>query len=276
MVGRLVEDRQIGPLGQDPRQRHASALPAAQLLDDRLRVTDPQPIQQRLRLVHPLPPAQALDLAGRRALLPDQTLHLLRRQAPALERLAGREVPRPGLRPPAEPRQHRLERAHPRREVRLLLEVRDRSAAALHDLAAVRRVEPGEDPHERALPRAVHADEAHTLAGVDREADVLEDAAGSEAAGDVLGSDDRQGARIVRARLACKRYVPPPRAPPTPRARVPTSAPGPRSPLAARSPAPAAPAAHAAAPRICPKHHPRRARPNGFCLPRTVDSARDH
>src|SRR5256885_2316619 len=50
--------------------------------------------------------------------------------------------------------------------------------------AAVRRKEPGEDVDQRALPRAVLADEGMDLAGSDIEIDAVEGDGGAEVFGD--------------------------------------------------------------------------------------------
>ena len=208
MVGRLVEDRQVGLLREDPGQGDAAALAAAELVDDRVGVGHAEAIEQRLGLVDALPAAEALDLVAGVGLLREQPV--LRRALAAVERGGGGEVATAGLGPGAESVEHDLARAHAGGEARLLLEVGDVGPAAMDDLALVGGVEAGEDPHEGALSGAVHADEADVFTSVDGDADVLEDAADPEAAVDVLGGDDRQGAGwYARTSVRCARAGPP-------------------------------------------------------------------
>ena len=96
-----------------------------------------------------------------------------------------------------------VEEGAARREVGLLPQKRDAGAGVQADLAGVGPVEAGEDAHERGLADAVGPDEADALAGVQLEAEVLEQRPRVEAARQ-LGATQQQHEGYCK-RIAAKR-----------------------------------------------------------------------
>ena len=86
-------------------------------------------------------------------------------------------------------RAHRLERRPPVAE-RMLREVGDRRAAAADDRARVGLLDPGEQPQQGRLARAVGADDPHAGAGLDEEVEAVEDGAAAERLPDAVQADE--------------------------------------------------------------------------------------
>ena len=84
-----------------------------------------------------------------------------------------------------------------RRELRLLRQAGDERPAAELDRAAVRLGDAGEEPHERRLPRAVHADEADPLALLDREGEPVEDGPAPEGEAEAGGVEERHAGPFI-------------------------------------------------------------------------------
>ena len=82
--------------------------------------------------------------------------------------------------------------------------------AAQHDLALVRRVDAGEDLHQRALAGAVLADQPVDLARQQLEIDAVERGRAAEALGDAAERQDglRGVASLIQRRTDARRSAP--------------------------------------------------------------------
>ena len=189
VVGRLVEQQQVGIGDDEARERGARLLAAG---DRRGRprpfvAREPEPGQ---RLVHALVERVAAEdveavlevgvvgAAGVTLVLEALELHghpLEMRRAMAH---GGPEV----------------RRGHERLvEVRLLAEEAEAQAALARGDATVRLVDARRDPEQRRLAGAVRPDQAHALAGGDRRGDLVEDHERADLADDPLEPDERHG-----------------------------------------------------------------------------------
>ena len=174
VVGRLVEQQDVEAAEQDGRQRRARGLPAGERR--RLEVEqggiEPEVAQDRLgprlevRAAQPEPRLERVRVALRGA----------RRVLRAISSAAACDA-RVGAGDAGPPREVVLQPL-PGRAVGLLRQVAGRARGEL-DAAAVRPVEPGEQPQQRRLARAVRTDDAEHVAGRDRHRDAGEDRRGA-------------------------------------------------------------------------------------------------
>ena len=200
VVGRLVEEDEVGIADHHPGQRGARLLAAAQR-GWRLVPLSACEAQARERLVDThveviavarLEPLAELGVRGRRDGVGTGGLHLGQLTFHALDIDGAR----------SDGEADRL-RAHERRvEVRLLGEQADGQAATRHDLAGIGLIAPGGQAQERRLAGAVDPDQADPIALGDGPADVIEDDEGADLAADGRQSQDghRSGAGSQQAR----------------------------------------------------------------------------
>jgi hypothetical protein len=198
MVRRFVEQQQIRFGEECARQRHPLRLPTAQAVDVALRVAYAQPRQHRLHPAGPVPAAQPVDRRPDFTVPRDQPVVVRTRltQTQTQPLVLGQR--RHERRPPC---RHRVADAVPRLERGLLRQMAHARPASQRDVAAVRALLACDDPEQRGLARAVHADEPDVLRLVDRERDAVEDHAPAVALTQVADVEDVHGRSIVsRAR----------------------------------------------------------------------------
>src|SRR5690606_29487594 len=161
VVRRLVEDRQIGPRHEQPRQGDTTTLAAAESIHQAIGLVDVQPGQHPPRLAAAIPAPQALDLRRGELLLIEQ---LRIRGVARREPRADLVVPGLDRRPHAEPLEGHLQDGLALREPRLLTEVLHCAPSAPDQLAGVRLPLPGQDARQGALAAPVGSHEADALA----------------------------------------------------------------------------------------------------------------
>jgi len=171
LVGRLVEEEQVGRHYQRARQGHALPQPAREPRD---RCVFGQ-LQAAQRGFDPVLEAPAV--ARFESLL--QVLHPFHQLGIAFVVAIGERVRRgvvidEQLRPLAQAFGHRLEHALPGPERRLLRDARQLQLRRAPDLAVIGRGEPLDDREEAGLAAAVASDQADALAGLDHEIDMIE------------------------------------------------------------------------------------------------------
>src|SRR5438067_1793488 len=173
MVGRLVEQEEIGRLQQQATERDAAALAAGERRDLGVGRRQAQRVHRELETRVEIPCVGRIDLVLQAALLVEDLLHVL-----------GREIlAEPGVHVVVA-REQRLDRrdalldvaAHvlPRIEPWLLMEEPDRDAFSGKRFADEARVLARHDLQQRALARAVQPEDADLRAEVEREPDVVE------------------------------------------------------------------------------------------------------
>ena len=174
MVGRLVEEQQVGRPQQQPAQRHAAALAARERRDVGVRRRQPQRVHRELDARVQVPAAGRLDAVLDLALLLEDLVHLLGRQILAeagvdlVVAIEQRADLRDALLDVAE---HGLRRVEPR----LLLQEPDGRPLGLERFAEKGAILARHDPQQRALARSVQAEDADLRARQERQPDVLED-----------------------------------------------------------------------------------------------------
>ena len=200
MVRRLVQEQQLGLGEQQPGQGGPRPLPAAQLLEGLLLVLgrEAQPRQHLVDLALVLVAAQRAVTLQQLVVLVEQPL--IGVGVGALGQLA-LERPQPGLQlhELGLGLEHRLEERLPVRaralsvgiEIGLLGQVAQAQRAGPPDLPVVGLLQPGEEPQERALARAVRADQRDPVAPRDPQRDVPQHDLGAVALGQPLRRDDR-------------------------------------------------------------------------------------
>ena len=196
VVGRLVEQEQVGIARQRTRQRRPRQLAAGERLERtvELVVGESEPAQRRERVLAPGIAAGVLEprlglrvprqrllpvVAGRHRILQAAQLLLQRDQV-------------------ARARQRVLAQRQAEVERRPLVVQRDTRALVEHELAAVDAGLAGEHPEQRRLPGAVRAGEGEPLAALDLERDAVEE----QPAGELLAQvgSDHDGHAAVQAR----------------------------------------------------------------------------
>ena len=183
MVGRLVQQQQVGLFQQQLAQRHPPLLAARQHGHRRFRRRAAQRIQRDIDLAVEFPAVLRVDLLLQVALFDQQRVHLL--VAHGFGELHGDLV---------EPVQRRLQvgkrlldvLAHRlgRVERRFLRQIADGGAGRGPGLAAILGLDAGHDLHQRRFAGAVHAQHADFHAGQKGQGNALEDL---PPAGEVLG-----------------------------------------------------------------------------------------
>ena len=165
MVGRLVEQQQVRLVEQQPAQRDAAALAARELGDIGVVRRTAQRVHRLIDLAVEIPQALRLDLVLQLGHLVGGLVGIVRRQLVVAveDRLLLGDAFHDVL-------AHRLGRI----ELRLLLEVADARALGDPGLAVIVLVDPGHDPQQRRLARAVDAEHADLRIRVEREVDVIE------------------------------------------------------------------------------------------------------
>ncbi len=195
VVGRLVEQQDVGLGEQDLREREPRALPSRQPFDgDReLGIGEPQAVQDGVDPVRVVQPAPGVDLFLDLGLSAEEFLQFVTvRLAHRLEDIVQLvlqflDVPERGGRLLAE----RLAGLEPV----LLGEVRRLRPGLQHDLPAVGFQVPREHLEQAGLAAPVAAHHAHTLPGLDGERDRVEDAAVAVGEFDVGGGEDGHAGR---------------------------------------------------------------------------------
>ena len=174
MVGRLVEQQQIGRGEQQPAERDAAALASGERGDVGVARRTAQRVHRHLDLRVDLPGADLVDAVLHAALLGEDLVHLVGRQVfgeARVQVVVAREQ-RPHLGDALlDVAFHVLGRV----EARLLRQEADLDALGRERLADEVRVLARHDAQQRRLARAVQAEHADLGAGEEREPDVLED-----------------------------------------------------------------------------------------------------
>ena len=174
VVGRLVEQQEVGPFEQDLAEGDAAALAAGERGDVGVAGRQPHGVHGDLDAAVEVPALGGLDGVLDLGLLLEQRVHLVGVGPLAepgvdlvepVEKGADR---RDGLLDVAADVEARVER-------RLLGHVADGDPRRRPRRAEEVLVEPGHDPQQRALARAVAADHADLGPRVERQPDVLED-----------------------------------------------------------------------------------------------------
>ena len=166
VVGRLVEQQQVGRAQQQPAQRDAAALAAGERRDVGVRRRQPQRVHRDVELRVEVPGVGGVDLRLQPRELVGGLVGVVRRQlVEAVEQ-------RRGLGDAVlDVAAHVLGRV----EVGLLLEQADGAAGRQLRLAAVVVVAPGHDLQQGRLAGAVVAEDADLRAREERQRDVVED-----------------------------------------------------------------------------------------------------
>ncbi len=176
VVGRLVEQQQVGPLQQQPAERHPPALASRQAADGGVAGRQAQRVHGDLERAVELPGVGRVDRVLHPGLLLEQLLHLLGREVLAEARIdlveAGEQLAGAGD-PLLDVAQHVLGLVEPR----LLLQVADLDPLGRPRLAAEVGDGAGHDLEQRALAGAVQAQHADLRARQERQPDALQDLA---------------------------------------------------------------------------------------------------
>ena len=173
VIGRLVQQQDVRFLDQQPAQRHAPALAPREHVDLRLRRRAAERVHRHLQLALELPAVAGLDLVLQFRLLLQQRIHLVRAhllREPAADGLIfGQEPHHPGA-----ALLHHLLDGLLGIHLRLLLQQPHGVALGKRDLSQMVLLHPGNDPQERALARAVEAEDPDLGAVEERQVDVLQ------------------------------------------------------------------------------------------------------
>ena len=193
VVGRLVEDREIGLGDEHTRQGDPSPLPARQRFDAPFGVLDAEVVDDRLGLVHPLPAAEPFDLFRCGCLPLNEIVHVA---ASHVGQRLGQLVVVPLCGAPLdEVPEHYLPRGLAFREPRFLVEELDAPPASLGDRASVVRLATGENAAESALSATAQTDQADAFAAPDRQRDARENRAVAKRLEQLSAVDDRHEER---------------------------------------------------------------------------------
>ena len=186
VVGRLVEEHQVGVLEEQLGELEAAHLAAAQLpgVAALRRLVEAEAAERRAGPGLEVVAAEALVGVLRLAVARHRLAALLRQ--PLLERrhlrLQGGEVLA---------RRHRLGEHRPRgRRWRLLGEVGEAHAAVALDPSGGGRGGAGDHLEERRLPRSVGADDREAVARLDAQVEPAEDGGGAEGDADPVEDDE--------------------------------------------------------------------------------------
>ncbi len=179
MVGRLVEDEQIGPGKQRAAECDAAFFPAREAARETVGGGGVEVGDERLDAVAHVPAVEVVDVVeefvgagvvgGPGLVFGDEVEHLLRAHEDVVLHGAGVV------------------------ELEVLRQVAGDEFAAADDLPGVRLGDPGDDAQEGGFARAVASDEADAVALVDGEGGVVEDGLHAVAGGEVVGAEDGVG-----------------------------------------------------------------------------------
>ena len=173
VVGRLVQQQQVGRREQQPAERDAAPLAAGQRRHVGVGRRAAQRVHRDVEVAVEVPGVEPLDPVLHLALLLEQRRHLLvgHRLGEPLRELVER-VEQVALLGDAvlDVAAHVLRRV----ELRLLRQQADRRAGRQLGAAAGRLVQAGHDPQQRRLARAVRPEHADLGARVERQRDVAE------------------------------------------------------------------------------------------------------
>jgi len=186
VVGRLVEQQDVGLFQQQPAQRHAPALAARKVGHRAVRRRAAQRVERDLDLAVEFPAVLVVDLLLKLCLFGEQRVHLL-----VVHRL-GEQVgdfvePLDGVVQRAEGDADVFRHGLGRVQLRFLRQIADAHAFGGPGLATVVGLDPGHDLQQCGFARAVDAEHADLHAGQERERDALEHLAPArEGLGEVL------------------------------------------------------------------------------------------
>ena len=168
MVGRLVEQQQLGLLEQQPAERDAAALAARELLHVAVVRRTAQRVHRLVDLGVEIPQPLGLDLVLELGHLVGGLVRVVHGELVVAveDRLLRRHAVHDVL-------AHALGRI----ELRLLRQVADARALGDPALAGELLVDPGHDAKQRRLAGAVDAEHADLGVGIERQVDVLQDLA---------------------------------------------------------------------------------------------------
>ena len=189
VVGRLVEQQQVGLAQEQPRERDAAPLAAGERGDVGVRRRGSQRVHRDLERRVEVPAVDRVDLLLHAGELVGGLVGVVHRQlVEAVEQ-------RLGLGDAVlDVAAHVLALV----ERGLLLEQADGRARGELGVAAELGVDPGHDPQQRRLAGAVVADHADLRAGQERQRDVAQHlAVGRVAAGELVGGEDVLGRHVV-------------------------------------------------------------------------------
>ena len=181
MVGRLVEQQQVGRLQQEPAQRHPPLLAAAQRRDVGIGRRQAQGVHRQLDAAVEIPGVGRVDLVLHPSLLLEHLVHLVGRKVFAELRV---DLVEPLQQPPQVGGALFHVAAHVLRGVErgLLRQVAHRAALCEERFAAELGLDARHDAQQRALAGPVVSEDADLGPRQKREPDVLED--------DVVGGID--------------------------------------------------------------------------------------
>ena len=190
VVGRLVEQQQVGLLQQQLAERHPAALAAGEDVDRRVRRRAAQGIHRLLELGVDVPRVAVVELGLHLA-------HLGHQRVEVGVRLThrGAELVHPGL--------QRLDVGDRLLDVlqdglalgqrRLLQQDADGGVLGQHGVAVVGGLQPGHQLQQRRLARAVRTDDADLRARVERQRHVVQHDLVAERLADVVHREDELG-----------------------------------------------------------------------------------
>ena len=219
VVGRLVEQQQVGGLEQQLAQRDAAALATGQHADVGVGRRQPQRVHRLLDLAVELPRAGGLDLVEQRCLLLEDLLEVGVGGAHLLVELL---VPQDHVADALDALLHVLQDVLALVEDRLLHQDADAVAGAELGVAVGRLVQAGHHLQHGRLAGAVRSEDADLRARVERDRDVVEDDLVPDRLADLLHLVDE-----LRHRPRLRERVPGGRAPRSP---PPPAPPGPLRP----------------------------------------------
>ena len=195
VVGRLVEQQHVGPLQQQPAQRHAAPLAAREVTHFGVARREAQRVHRDLELAVELPRVHRVDPVLQLRLLLEQRVHRvvvhrlgeLRRDRLEL----GEQRARLG-----DALVHDVEHGLGLVELRLLRQEADAQPLVRPRDADELLVDAGHDLEQRALARAVVTEHADLRAGIERQRDPVEqDAVRRDDLAQVLHDEDELGQR---------------------------------------------------------------------------------
>ena len=172
VVGRLVEEQQVGLLQQQLAQRDAAALSTGEVVDDRVGRRAAQRVHRLVEAAVEVPGAGVVEVGLQVAHLGEQGVVVGVRVAELLGDLV---EPVELLLDLADGLLDVLEDRLALRQRRLLLEHADGRARVEDGVPVVGSVEPGHDLQQRRLPRPIRADDTDLGTVKERQGHVVED-----------------------------------------------------------------------------------------------------